>query len=534
MPQVSVIVVSYNRAADLRLALAAVRRSSHRDVELIVVDNASSDEAAEVAASFSPAHLIRNESNLGFAQANNQGLERARGEFIVLLNNDAVIEEQWIERHVEFLEQHAEAAAVGSKLYFWDDDHPLGDRGNPYYGFCRVDPTSCLSQTEVSPPDEVREVASLSGAAVVIRRRAIDDVGPPFLEPEFFTYYEETDFFARALRRGWRLYYTGEPAAWHRVRASTSRQPYRYFFYMERNRLLFAHRNLPEGLLRHLVRQTRRRAVRELASQPWRFLSGEDDEARARRDAWWWALRNRQLLATHRHKAAGGKLAYDEAVTQVDSRAQYYGHPRPEVAALVPADAQTVIDVGCGAGALGQALKASRPGLQVYGVEPAAEPARRARQVLDDVLEGRAADPLPPSWPAPDCVVFADVLEHTRDPWSVLALWRKRLAPGGSVVLSLPNVAHRSVVHGLLRGRWQYEDAGILDRTHLRFFTRRSARALVERAGLRVVRFERVLDEDAHRGWRARLTRLAAPAGDDGWRARPADLHTVQFLLVAR
>lgn len=532
--RVSVIVASYNRAADLRRSLQAIVDSTFRDVELIVVDNASHDDAVAVAASFEPAHLIRNQDNRGFAGANNQGLEVATGDYVALVNNDAVIAADWLARHVDFLEQHPQAAAVGGKLHLWDDDHRLGDSSSDYYGYATVDSCTAATRTELNPPDDVREVATLSGAAVVIRRTAIDDVGPPFLEPEFFTYYEETDFFARALRRGWRLYYTGLPAAWHRVRASTAKEPYRYFYYMERNRLLFAYRHWPVGLLQDLLRQARRDTLREAKARPVRWLAGMNPEARARRDARWWVVRHRAKCHELRHRARGGDRNYLEALAMIEARTRYYDHARPEIAALIPAGARTVVDVGCAGGALGAALKASRPGVRVYGVEPAPQPAARARERLDAVLVGEATDPLPDDWPAPDCVVFADVLEHLVDPWAVLRLWKARLAPGGCVVLSVPNVAHGSVATGLLHGRWRYADAGILDRTHLRFFTRATAIELVERADLQLERLERVVDGRSDAWWRRQAIGRAQRGGAGPVAQRIADWHTVQFLLVAR
>jgi len=86
-----------------------------------------------------------------------------------------------------------------------------------------------------------------------------------------------------------------------------------------------------------------------------------------------------------------------------------------------------------------------------------------------------------------DYIVFADVLEHLVDPWSVLELLRSHLMPSGNVLLSVPNVAHWSVRLNLLLGRFEYTNGYLMDRSHLRWFTRRSARAMVELAGYRVV-----------------------------------------------
>jgi len=169
----------------------------------------------------------------------------------------------------------------------------------------------------------------------------------------------------------------------------------------------------------------------------------------------------------------------------------YYKHQRPEVVRLIPPDSKYVVDVGCGAGALGAAIKRALPNVQVRGVELVAEQARQARLVLDDAVNADAAAAPPSDWPAPDCLVFADVLEHLVDPWSTLAAWRKRCAPGAWAVLSIPNVSHVSIVEGLKRGRFEYAEEGLLDRTHLRFFTRVSACELVEAAGFEITRLER-------------------------------------------
>ena len=219
----------------------------------------------------------------------------------------------------------------------------------------------------------------------------------------------------------------------------------------------------------------------------------------------------------------------------------YYQQTRPEVQALVPPGARRIVDVGCGAGGLGRALKTARPGSEVRGVEIMPEPAALAREGLDAVVCGSAELPPPADWPAPDCLVFADVLEHLRDPWATLRIWAEGLEPGGSVVLSLPNVAHHSALGLLLHGHWRYTDEGILDRTHLRFFTRETALELVEQAGLKVVRLERVVNapfsgalRNLIRFWARRRARKEPKVGPpSGFRRFLLDYATFQFLILA-
>src|SRR5262249_4985230 len=150
----------------------------------------------------------------------------------------------------------------------------------------------------------------------------------------------------------------------------------------------------------------------------------------------------------------------------------YYGFARPEIVALIPLSARQVLDIGCGAGRLGELLK-RRQSVVVTGLELNPQAAGRARTVLDRVLECNIEDPsFDLEHEQFDCVVCADVLEHLREPGSVLAKIYRWLKPNGSLVFSLPNVRHHSVISGLLEGNWTYESAGLLDNDHVRFFTR--------------------------------------------------------------
>jgi len=156
----------------------------------------------------------------------------------------------------------------------------------------------------------------------------------------------------------------------------------------------------------------------------------------------------------------------------------------------MPLTAASVLEIGCGDGNLGRAYKARNPSVFYMGIELFEGAANRARKHLDHVivgdieqtqvfaaldamLEGRRFDVL----------VCGDVLEHLRDPWAVLTLLRARMAPGGVCVACIPNVAHWSLLAGQIKGQWEYADQGLLDRTHLRFFTVDSAQTMFRNAG---------------------------------------------------
>lgn len=144
-----------------------------------------------------------------------------------------------------------------------------------------------------------------------------------------------------------------------------------------------------------------------------------------------------------------------------------------------------VLDVGCGFATTSARIQ--QLGNEVTGIDSSPEIAalagqRLSRVVQGDVLEADLGDA------QFDAIIFADVLEHLPWPVSTLKRYLRWLAPDGSVIISLPNVGLWSVRLAHLLGRWEYDETGVLDRTHLRFFTRKSARWLVSEAGLHIVK----------------------------------------------
>lgn len=164
----------------------------------------------------------------------------------------------------------------------------------------------------------------------------------------------------------------------------------------------------------------------------------------------------------------------------------YFEFPRPEVVSLIPASAQSVLDLGCGTGRLGESLKL-RQAVQVAGVEIDSLAVEAARTRLDRVVQSDI-ETLDTEFPEGefDCVVCADVLEHLQTPEQTLEQISNWLTPEGTIVASIPNVRNQSVLAGLIEGNWTYERAGLLDQTHYRFFTRREIEKLFFRAGFQI------------------------------------------------
>jgi predicted TPR repeat methyltransferase len=189
-------------------------------------------------------------------------------------------------------------------------------------------------------------------------------------------------------------------------------------------------------------------------------------------------------------------------------RAGGYETARPDVQFHVPESARCILEFGCSTGALGAAIK-RRQEARVVGVEITAEYAAQAAHRLDRVIAldiETFLDGPPPDEAPFDCLVAADVLEHLVDPWSVLARAADLLAPGATVIISVPNVLYWPAIWQVLRsGRWPREDAGTFDRTHLRWFTRADALELVASAGLTAIRVEPRYWTEGWRLWKRQM-----------------------------
>jgi 2-polyprenyl-3-methyl-5-hydroxy-6-metoxy-1,4-benzoquinol methylase len=192
------------------------------------------------------------------------------------------------------------------------------------------------------------------------------------------------------------------------------------------------------------------------------------------------------------------------ALLNEDLPFDYLG-PRPEVCALVPEKCRTALDLGCAAGSLGILLEDR--GIRVTGVEIDARLADRASMVLTRVVTGDLVDVLRTGNGLDhnryDVVIAADCLEHLVDPSNALRQAVCRLSPRGWVVVSLPNVRHWNTLWNLgVRGIWPQRHAGIHDRSHLRWFTRRSVIDLLEGAGLEVEHITSVRRvRESHTSW---------------------------------
>jgi GT2 family glycosyltransferase len=230
----SIVIVNYGTRTLLRDCLQSIRHSGVGDLETIVVDNHSRDDSvALVRGEFPEARLIVNCDNLGFSKANNQGIQAAQGEYILLLNSDTVVLPRTLQSMTDFMAAHPEAGAAGCRLRSADGSTQASAGRHPRLGltplFFRLSGISQLIRgarirrwvrqrlgfllgpavraclDAYAAEDSPLEVETLSGACLMLRHEAIAQVGP--LDENFFMYLEDLDYCMRLRQAGWRLYY---------------------------------------------------------------------------------------------------------------------------------------------------------------------------------------------------------------------------------------------------------------------------------------------------------------------------------------
>jgi N-acetylglucosaminyl-diphospho-decaprenol L-rhamnosyltransferase len=211
MADVSVVVVTLDGMPWIERCLESVRGR-----ETVVVDHGSTDGTLELVRERFPEVTVVEQPNAGFGAGNNAGMKVARGEWCFLLNSDAWVNGEGLARLVEFADAHPEAAVVGPRLRNTDGSLQRSVRGEPtlwrlateYLGLRKLAPRSHALNAFYAGDfdhDSVREVESLYGAALLVRRSAVDEVGP--FDESFFMFSEETDWLHRFRAAGWKVLY---------------------------------------------------------------------------------------------------------------------------------------------------------------------------------------------------------------------------------------------------------------------------------------------------------------------------------------
>ena len=243
LPELSIIIVNYNGLSNTRECIRSVQTHVSLSYELIIVDNGSTaDETLPLQRDFPNLICIRSDQNTGFAGGNNIGIRRAKGDYILLLNNDTLIKEDSFHFLIERLQTDSRIAAVSPKIKFAFPPCAI-----QFAGYTKLSPVTMrnrligFGENDTNQYNQPRESPYLHGAALMIKRIIIEKTG---LLPEiYFLYYEELDWCTQITRAGYSLYYEPRCTVYHKESQSAGQGSKLRCFYMTRNRLLFAYRN---------------------------------------------------------------------------------------------------------------------------------------------------------------------------------------------------------------------------------------------------------------------------------------------------
>lgn len=247
---VSVIILNWNRPNDTLECIESVKKQTYKNIEIIVVDNGSKDNSKEILRNVSGITLIENEFNRGFTGGHIDGLAGASGEFIFVLNNDAVVDKDYVTNAYNILSGDAKIAVVGGRSYHWKNGSEMFDTNNPFYAFQTINRFSMEGIFAQHDAGYDHEVNWVSGSAMVIRRKALKKTGY-FFDP-LFAYYEESDLFARIQAADFTIVYSPALKIWHKDGASSS--SYFQFNQLFKNRFVFGMRHLSSKDLARFIK----------------------------------------------------------------------------------------------------------------------------------------------------------------------------------------------------------------------------------------------------------------------------------------
>jgi GT2 family glycosyltransferase len=236
-PLASIIIPTWNGIEYIEDCLNSLLNQDYPDFEIIVVDNDSSDGTPDwVAERFPTITLIRNERNLGFAGGVNAGLRAARGDVLMLFNQDAAAQPEWVRAMVLGLTASPDVGIAGCKIYYW------GGKTIWHAGVIFPDPRMQVvhrgdGETDHGQYEQPVDVDAVTGAAMAIRRGVLDAIG--LLDEDYFVYFEDIDFCLRAKEASYRVVYLPQAVAQHHVATSLGFGSLQIFERYHRSRILF-------------------------------------------------------------------------------------------------------------------------------------------------------------------------------------------------------------------------------------------------------------------------------------------------------
>lgn len=243
-PLISIVTVNYGHSDVTCEMIDSLEKITYPNIEVIVVDNASPNDKPEIIKDKYPyIKLIKNVKNFGFAGANNIGILDSKGKYILLLNNDTIVDPNFLEPLVDKMESDTSIGAVSPKIRFFCQQDTI-----QYAGLTPINNYSVRShgigfkEIDKGQYDEDQQTAYAHGAAMMIRKETIRKVG--LMSNAFFLYYEELDWGFRVRQAGYKIYYVHNSLIYHKESVTTGKMSPLKTYYLNRSRLLYMRRNI--------------------------------------------------------------------------------------------------------------------------------------------------------------------------------------------------------------------------------------------------------------------------------------------------
>ena len=242
-PLVSIITVNYNQLAVTIDLLHSLQKITYNNIEIIVVDNNSQTENPDLLkTAFENIILIKSNKNLGFAGGNNLGIKRAKGKYVLFINNDVEVTKDFLEPLVNLFETDKEIGMISPKIRFHHTPDTI-----QYAGYTPMNKITIRQnligyrQKDKGQFDTTKQTYSIHGAAMMLPMKIIKEVG--MMADIYFLYYEEHDWCFRIKKAGYKVYYQANSLVFHKESISTGKDSPLKIHYISRNRILYARRN---------------------------------------------------------------------------------------------------------------------------------------------------------------------------------------------------------------------------------------------------------------------------------------------------
>ncbi len=407
----SIILLTHNQLDCTKLCIESIRKFTPKgQYEIIVVDNNSTDGTIEYLKSQDNLRVIYNDYNAGFPKGCNQGIEIAKGDSILLLNNDTIVTPNWLNNLDKALYSNEDIGVVGAI----SNSCSNGQAINVIYQNIdeMIDFANLINMQE--PTDKYELKQYLVGFCYLVKKSVIDKVG---LLDERFTpgNFEDNDLSLRILLEGYKLL-------------------------------------LCKNVFIHHFGSTSFRSNMESYINIYNTNKNKFD------DKW------------------GKEVLYGSFVR--NDLVNFFKNDRNE--------SINVLDIGCGTGATLLYIKNLYKNANLYGIEKGKNSAKIANSYADVINEDVEKVIFPYEENFFDYIILGDVLEHLKDPWKFITNLNLYLKSDGYILASIPNIMHISVIREIINGGFAYQEAGILDKTHLRFFTLNEIYKMFDIANLQV------------------------------------------------